>query len=136
MGNKLYHKTGKSTAPGDDEVTYKILEALTRSEDQPLLFWFNMSSLDGLILKDWKNATIIPMPKHTDPDLFKLISCIFSYCQILERILLNRLLGRINNKSHNMLKVFLEGKNTAHCLTSLSNRRAKCCVYRYSRNLW
>ena len=123
-------KRGNSTAPGSDGITYKILEALTKVEGQPLLFLFNMSYLSGTIPDPWKEATIIPIPKPSDPEAYRPISLTSCYLKMLERILLVRLLHKLQGKLDHSLHGFIKGKNTAHCITSfLCNKHAKYSAF-------
>lgn len=59
-------KRGKSTAPGDDGVTYDIINALAEVRGNPLYFLF--------IQNKWKQAVIIPIPKPDNPEVYRPIS--------------------------------------------------------------
>lgn len=102
---KITIKKGKSTAAGDDGITCRISEALTEV-DQPLLLFFNLNYIADTTPNDWKDVIINPVPKYADPDAFRpiyLISCSF---KMLERILLNILLGKNYSKTKQEMKRF------------------------------
>lgn len=71
-------KTGSSTAPGDDGITYDIIEALMYVRGNPLLQLLNKSYCHGKLPSYWKEATIIPIPKPHQDDFrpISLTSCL------------------------------------------------------------
>ena len=123
-------KKGKSTAPGEDGITYDILSALVMVEGKPLLKLFNMIYRTGKIPYHWKNVIIVPVPKPGDPESFRPISLASCYCKMMERILLNRLLSKIGPQLSPNLNGFIEGKSTSNCIaTYLANEKAKFSVF-------
>ena len=113
-------KRGKSTSPGEDGVTYDILNALVSMENSPLLDLFNMSYLEGRLPKAWKKALIIPIPKSSGG--YRPVSLTSCLCKMMERILLNRLMYVIGDKLSCNLYGFMKGKGTSDCLIQcLSN---------------
>ncbi|XP_076049743.1 uncharacterized protein LOC143030478 [Oratosquilla oratoria] len=57
-------KSGKSTAPGEDGLTYNIINALLNIDGKnPILDMFNVSYRNSTIPPAWKSAIIIPVPK-------------------------------------------------------------------------
>ena len=123
-------KKGKSTAPGEDGITYDILSALLMVEGNPLLKLFNMIYKNGKIPHHWKKVIIVPIPKPGDPGNFRPISLASCLCKMMERIILNRLLAKIGGSLHPNLNGFIKGRSTASCITSfLANERAKYSVF-------
>ena len=123
-------KKGKSTAPGEDGITYDILSALVMVEGKPLLKLFNMIYRTGKIPYHWKNVIIVPVPKPGDPESFRPISLASCYCKMMERILLNRLLSKIGPQLSPNLNGFIEGRSTSNCIaTYLANEKAKFSVF-------
>ena len=120
-------KKGPSTAPGDDGITYDILEALIQVRGNPLLHLFNCSYSLGKLPSCWKEATIIPIPK-ANKEKFLPISLTSCMCKMMERILLNRLLSKIDNKLHVTLNGYRRDKGTSNCIASfLSNKTRYSC---------
>lgn len=121
---------GKSTAPGEDGITYDIIAALVMVEGNPLLKLLNMIYKNGKLPILWKKVIIIPIPKPGEPDKYRPISLTSCICKTLERILLNRLLYKIKDKLHPNLNGFIKGRNTASCLTTFTvNKSAKYSVF-------
>lgn len=121
---------GKSTAPGSDGITYDILNCVTKVQGDPLLTLFNMSYDSGELPGYWKEATILPVPKPSEPDSPRPISLTSCYCKMIEKIMLKRLLFRIEDKLHDSLNGFIKGRSTTTCITSfLANKKAKYTVF-------
>ena len=123
-------KKGKSTAPGEDGITYDILSALLMVEGNPLLKLFNIIYKSGKIPHHWKKVIIVPIPKPGDPGNFRPISLASCLCKMTERIILNRLLTKIGGSLHPNLNGFIKGRSTSSCITSyLANTSAKYSVF-------
>jgi len=117
-------KTSKSTAPGDDGITYDIIRLLAKVQVQgrnPLLDLFNLTYSTGILPTSWKQATIIPIPKPGCPDEFRPISLTSCLSKTCERILLNRLLHQIKDQIHPSVFGFQKGKGTQMCLAQYLN---------------
>ena len=57
-------KRGKSTAPGQDGLTYDVLNhLLTLTDQNPILDIINLSYSSGCLPPSWKSSVIIPIPK-------------------------------------------------------------------------
>ena len=59
-------KTSGDTAPGDDGITYSMLNVVCHVEGDPLLRLFNMSLTQGVLPEGWTKANIIPIPKQNE----------------------------------------------------------------------
>lgn len=121
-------KRGKSTAPGEDGITYKILNCLISMESSPLLDLFNLSYMNGRLPIKWKIALIVPVPKGNGD--FRPISLTSCMCKMMERLILNRLMYVIGDQLSHNLYGFLKEKSTSDCIIKvLSNSDAKCRVF-------
>ena len=109
-------KKGKSTAPGEDGITYKVIKFLSTVDGNPILRLYNMIWEGGRIPRAWKRGIIIPINKPGKPGEFRPISLTSCLSKYFERIVLNRLMFEIKHKlSHNMYG-FIAGKSTQHCI--------------------
>lgn len=52
---------GRYTAPGEDGITYKILNCLASISDGPMIHLFNMGFMEGKLARAWKSTIIIPL---------------------------------------------------------------------------
>ena len=57
---------GKSTAPGEDGITYQVIRLLNRQtkKGNPILLLLNMSLVNGLLPTQWTSNLIVPAPKR------------------------------------------------------------------------
>ena len=122
-------RTSKDTAPGEDGITYSMLNNVCNVAGDPLLHLFNMSLAQGVLPETWTTANIVPIPKPNEPDKFRLISLTSTMCKMLERILLHRLHYKIG-KLHPGVNGFIQHRSTANCLANYaSNTKAKTSVF-------
>ncbi|XP_076042091.1 uncharacterized protein LOC143025992 [Oratosquilla oratoria] len=112
---------GKATAPGDDGITYAVLRVLLDVPGNPLLQLYNLCYNLGYVPRDWTCSTIVPIPKP-GTDKFRPVSLTSCFCKVLERILLSRLMFRIQDKLSPRLYGFLPQRGTHHCLMELYTR--------------
>ena len=108
---------GKSTAPGEDGITYQVIRYLNGKicdGINPIQLLFTKVYREGTLPKDWKFSIIIPIPKENSNQLrpISLTSCL---SKVFERILLNRLQFTINNKLSNNIYGFINGRSTKDC---------------------
>ena len=118
-------KRGKSTAPGDDGMTYEVLNCLAAINDGPLLQLFNMSFREGRLPRAWKRATIIPIPKPGGG--FRPVSLTSCFSKMMERILLEKLQYIIGDSLHDSLFGFVKGKGTAGALINCLGNDSDYC---------
>ena len=83
-------KKGRSTAPGEDGLTYDVINWLIGLDNSPILDLFNLSYRSGRLPCKWKTALIVPIPKHSGD--FRPISLTSCLCKMMERVVLHRLL--------------------------------------------
>lgn len=121
-------KKGKSTSPGEDGVTYEIINILISLENSPLHDLFDLSYKNGRLPLKWKIALIIAILKaNGDPRPISLTTCI---AKCMERIVLGRLIYKVGDQLSNNLFGFLKGKSTNDCVVKvLSNANATCRVF-------
>ena len=118
---------GKASSPGDDGITYAVLRLLQRVPGNPLLRLYNMCLRDGCVPQAWTTSTIIPIPKPGTAK-FRPISLTSCFCKVLERILLNRLMYRLQTRLSPRLFGFLPQRSTHHCLVDLYSRLSRDSV--------
>lgn len=118
---------GKATSPGDDGITYAVLRALRDVPGNPLLQLYNLCFRLGYVPQAWTHSTIVPIPKP-GTDKFRPISLTSCFCKVLERILLSRLMFRLQDKLSPRLYGFLPQRGTHHCLMELYTRLSPASV--------
>lgn len=122
-------KSGKSTAPGEDGLTYGIINYLVNIKGHnPVLDMFNMSFRNGRLPTEWKTAIIIPLPKSDGN--YRPISLTSCLCKMMERIVLRRLLYKLGDKFSSNLYGFRKGRATSDCFVHcLANASSTCQAY-------
>ena len=118
---------GKATAPGDDGITYAVLRALLEVPGNPLLQLYNLCLRLGYLPQAWTRSTIVPISKP-GTDKFRPISLTSCVCKVLERILLSRLMFRLQDKLSPKLYGFLPQRGTHHCLMELYTRLSPASI--------
>lgn len=118
---------GRATSPGDDGITYAVLRALRDVPGNPLLQLYNLCFRLGYVPQAWTHSTIVPIPKP-GTDKFRPISLTSCFCKVLERILLSRLMFRLQHKLSARLYGFLPQRGTHHCLMELYTRLSPASV--------
>ena len=118
---------GKTTAPGEDGITYHVLRQLQKVPGNPLLHLCNLCYRLGHVPAAWTCSTIIPIPKPGTAK-FRPISLTSCFCKVLERILLNRLMYRLQTRLSPRLFGFLPQRSTHHCLVDLYSHLSRDSV--------
>jgi len=118
---------GKATAPGEDGITYQVLRLLLKVPGNPLLQLYNLCFSEGYVPRAWTSSIIVPIPKP-GTDKFRPISLTSCFCKVLERILLTRLMFRLEEKLSPRLYGFLPQRSTHHCLMELYTRLSPTSV--------
>ena len=118
---------GKASSPGDDGVTYAVLRLLHKVPGNPLLRLYNLCLQDGCLPEAWTTSTIIPIPKPGTMK-FRPISLTSCFCKVMERILLTRLLYRLQDRLSPRLFGFLPQRSTHHGLVDLYSRLSRDSV--------
>jgi hypothetical protein len=115
-------KNGK--APGCDGVPNILLKNIPRRAAVFLTYIFNSCLKLCYFPKQWRHATVIPIPKpgkdHSDPSNYRPISLLSSISKIFERIILKRLNAFI--VSNNALPNHQFGFRAAHSASHQLNR--------------
>ncbi|XP_064110238.1 uncharacterized protein LOC135218023 [Macrobrachium nipponense] len=112
----------KKSAPGDDGITYAVLCTLIKIPGNPLL-----CLCLGYVPLAWTHSTIVPVPKP-GTDKFRPISLTSCFCKVFERILLSRLMFRLQDKLSSRIYGFLPQRGTHHCLMELYTRLSPTSV--------
>lgn len=122
-------KTSRDTAPGQDGITYSMLNAVCHVAGDPLVHLYNMSLSQGTLPEAWKTANIVPIPKPGEGNKFRPVSLTSVLCKMLERILLTRLNYKIG-RLHPGVNGFVKHRSTANCLSNyFSYHHAKTAVF-------
>ena len=97
-------------------------------DNSPILDLFNMSFESGRLPIKWKFSLIVPAEKGgNDYRPISLTSCL---CKMMERVILNRLLYKIDGLLSDNLHGFIKGKCTTDCVIKcLSNADINCRVF-------
>ncbi|XP_042891046.1 uncharacterized protein LOC122265711 [Penaeus japonicus] len=117
----------KTTAPGDDGLTYQVLHLIQKVPGNLLLHLFNLCFRQGYVPSAWTSSIIVPIPKP-GTDKFRPISLTSCFSKVLERILLARLMHRLQDKLSPSLYGFLPQRSTHHCLVELYTRLSSTSV--------
>jgi len=117
----------KLTAPGDDGLTYQVLRLLQKVPGNPLLQLYNLCLHQGYVPPAWTCSTIVPIPKP-GTDKFRPISLTSCFSKVLERIILARLMHRLQDTPSPRLYGFLPQRSTHHCLMELYTRLSPTSV--------
>ncbi|XP_064106860.1 uncharacterized protein LOC135215837 [Macrobrachium nipponense] len=111
----------KNSAPGEDGLTYQVLRLLQKVPGNPLLQLYNLCYQHGYVPAGWTISTIIPIP-NPGTDKYRPISLTSCFSKVFERILLTRLMYRLQEKLSPHLYGFLPQMSTHHCLAELYSR--------------
>lgn len=121
-------KRGQSTAPGEDGLTYDILNSLLVLQDNPILDMFNFSYTSGCLPPSWKSSILIPIPKGDGS--FRPISLSSCLCKMMERIVLQRLLYKVEGSMSRNLHGFMRGRSSADCfIRCLGSSNVTCRAF-------
>ena len=108
---------GKSTAPGEDGITYEVIRHLNSNicdGINPIQLLFTSIYREGVLPWQWKHSLIIPVPKG-ETGKFRPISLTSCLCKVFERVILNRLQFSLHEKLSNNLYGFIRGRSTKNC---------------------
>src|SRR5207253_4355361 len=76
------------TAPGPDGIHYQIIKHLSPDAKEYLLSLYNRIWMEGVIPRDWKEATVLPILKPgkdpTDSSSYRPIALTSCICKVLE----------------------------------------------------
>ena len=118
---------GKASSPGDDGITYAVLRLLQQVPGNPLLRLYNLCLRHGCLPLAWTSSTIIPIPKPGTAK-FRPISLTSCFCKVMERILLTRLMYRLQDRLSPRIYGFLPQRSTHNCLVDLYSRLSRDSV--------
>ena len=85
----------RNSSPGPDAISYEMMRNLPMCAQKYLLDLFNRIWSEGKLMKDWKEALVIPIPKpeatKSEPQSYRPIALTAVMCKLFERIVTNRL---------------------------------------------
>ena len=105
----------KSSSPGWDNVSVKVIKHTYHSYIEPLKHLMNLSLIDGVFPNELKIAKIIPIYKqgnYMHMSNYRPVSVLPIFSKILERIMYNRILSFINK--HDILYKYQFGFRKGH----------------------
>ena len=93
MTDALINK--KDSASGADQITYYMLKHIPDNFNEILLHFFNQIYTTGNFPSNWREATVIPLPKpgknKHEPQNYRPISLTSHLCKTMETMVTNRL---------------------------------------------
>ena len=110
----------KSSAPGDDKITYPMIKESGPIAKSTMKKIYNVIWNSGKMVKAWKIAAQIPLPKDKERINFRPISLLSGFSKHLERIAKDRLMSKIENKMHRNVFGYSKKRGTTDgnaCLT-------------------
>lgn len=85
----------KSTSPGKDEVSYKMIEQISDVAKSVVLILYNKIWEQGKLPKMWKHSVIVPIGKpdkdKTDVKSYRPIALTSNLCKVMEKMITIRL---------------------------------------------
>src|SRR5207253_1047135 len=89
------------TAPGPDGIHYQMIKHLSPDAKEYLLSMYNRIWTEGMIPRDWKEATVLPILKlckdPTDSSSYRPIALTSCLCKVLERMVNTRLVWQLES---------------------------------------
>ena len=96
-------KNIKNTAPGEDNITYTMIERLDTENKSKILRLFNDIWTKGIMPQQWRNSIIIPILKNGknkhDKNSYRPISLTSVLSKIMEKIIKERLMYKLEAES-------------------------------------
>ena len=117
--NKVTNIT-KSSSPGDDKITYPMIKESGPIAKSTIKKIYSTIWNSGKMVKAWKIAAQIPLPKDKERINFRPISLLSAFSKHLERIAKDRLMLKISHKMHQNVFGYTKKRGTTDgnaCLT-------------------
>ena len=117
----------KNTAPGEDNITYAMIESLNAENKLKILRLFNDIWTKGVIPQQWKNSIIIPILKNgknkQDKNSYRPISLTSVLSKIMEKLIKERLIFKLDaeSKLYNNQTGFKKDHNTYDSILKLES---------------
>lgn len=124
-------KTKKTTAPGDDRISYEMFKHMPDNMINIVLDLINQVWDSGQLPSSWKNANVIPILKpnknKSDPKSYRPISLTSNFCKLMESMVNERLKYIIekNNIIKDNQSGFRKGRSTIDHLIRLETEIQK-----------
>ena len=112
----------KSSSPGDDKITYQMIKQSGPKAKSVLKRIFNVIWNSGKMVKSWKIAAQIPLPKDKERLNFRPISLLSAFSKHLERIAKDRLMNKIASKMHENVFGYSKKRGTTDGNTCLTQK--------------
>jgi ribonuclease HI len=115
----------RSTAPGEDNVSYEMLKRLPKQCIHSLLLFYNKVWSSGEMPKAWRESIVIPILKQgkdkTAPSSYRPVSLTSTLCKLMERLVKNRLMFFVESKLSSAQAGFRKGRGTIDHIARLSD---------------
>ncbi|CAH1244451.1 MRC2 [Branchiostoma lanceolatum] len=108
-------------AAGPDNITGRLIREFAYELSHPLTCFFNTSLCEGRVPREWREATVIPIPKTKPPSVeelrpISLTSLLAKVCEgFIAKWTLSDIFPNIDPKQFGGLP----GKSTTHCLVDI-----------------
>ncbi|RVE49912.1 hypothetical protein evm_005380 [Chilo suppressalis] len=122
----------KDTSPGEDDITYSMIFNLADEGKQYLLTLYNMIFHSSYIPEQWRDISIIPIPK-LNSDKLRPISLISCLCKILHSMIAKRIEWYI--EKHKVISPYTTGFRRCHSTVDCLVRFVTEIQLRYTKNV-
>ena len=129
-------------ATGPDEISNKMLKAVSKEVSVPLNILFNRSFMEGKFSDIWKYSNVIPISKKgdsSDPSNFRPVSLLSNVAKLQERIVFKNIYNFLmeNDLLYKYQSGFLPNYSTTyqlidiyhHICQSFDNNQFSCMVF-------
>uniref|UniRef100_A0A8C2IDK7 ribonuclease H n=1 Tax=Cyprinus carpio TaxID=7962 RepID=A0A8C2IDK7_CYPCA len=124
----------KSTTPGRDMISYRILKKLSPKALEALLDLYNYIWNEGILPKQWKTAVVLPLAKPgkdiTKSSSYRPIALTSTLCKVMEKMIVRRMNYILEKRE--LLSTFQSGfrksRSTADALVLFENEANKAFV--------
>lgn len=125
--NRCIDRQGNNKAPGHDQIPAELLKTTKETLGPILCDIFNQCLTQGYFPKDWKVATVIPIPKPNKPANttggWRPICLLSTLAKILDKIMIERIQRHmlVNKYITGRQYGFTSGKSTVHAIHDVNN---------------
>jgi len=124
---RAVRETKKHSAPGDDRISYSMIQHLSKRSTRILLDLYNRVWTEGQIPQDWRHAIITPILKPgkdpQDISSYRPISLTSAVGKVMEKLVTNRLTYYLekNKMLTNVQTGFRKGRSTVDQIIRLQD---------------
>ena len=97
------------SAPGPDEITPRLLQAVVNEISEPLALLFEKSMQEGKVPEEWKTANVSPIYKKgtkANPTNYRPISLTCIACRIMESIIKDEIVAHLRENNLDLRENF------------------------------